>query len=51
MSNELLGTVAHIGETKTPAPKITGFHHIAYRCRDAEETRKRHGSFMSIFWG
>lgn len=40
MSNELLGTVAHIGEAKTVAPKITGFHHIAYRCRDAEETRK-----------
>ncbi|PKQ09101.1 MAG: glyoxalase [Alphaproteobacteria bacterium HGW-Alphaproteobacteria-12] len=40
MSNELLGTVAHIGEAKTPAPKITGFHHIAYRCRDADETQK-----------
>ncbi len=24
----------------TPAPKIAGAHHTAFRCRDAEETRK-----------
>jgi len=48
MSNELLGTVDHIGETKTPAPAITGFHHIAYRCRDAEETRKFYCDLLGL---
>ena len=48
MSNELLGTVAHIGEAKTPAPKITGFHHIAYRCRDADETRKFYVDLLGL---
>jgi catechol 2,3-dioxygenase-like lactoylglutathione lyase family enzyme len=48
MSNELLGTVDHIGEVKTPAPKITGFHHIAYRCRDAEETRKFYVDLLGL---
>lgn len=48
MSNELLGTVDHIGEAKTPAPKITGFHHIAYRCRDAEETRKFYVDLLGL---
>lgn len=48
MSNELLGTVRHIAETKTPAPKINGFHHIAYRCRDAEETRKFYVDLLGL---
>tara|TARA_R110002110_G_scaffold59726_24_gene168797 strand:+ start:3043 stop:3639 length:597 start_codon:yes stop_codon:yes gene_type:complete len=48
MSNELLGTVNHIGEAKTPAPKISGFHHIAYRCRDAEETRKFYVDLLGL---
>jgi catechol-2,3-dioxygenase len=48
MSNELLGTIAHIGEAKTPAPKITGFHHIAYRCRDADETRKFYVDLLGL---
>jgi len=39
MSNEFLGSVDHIGEVKTPAPTIKGMHHIAYRCRDAAETK------------
>jgi catechol 2,3-dioxygenase-like lactoylglutathione lyase family enzyme len=48
MSNEMLGTVAHIKETKTPAPTIKGFHHIAYRCRDAEETRKFYVDLLGL---
>ncbi|MDP2124778.1 MAG: VOC family protein [Parvibaculum sp.] len=48
MSNELLAKVAHIGEALTPAPKITGFHHIAYRCRDAEETRKFYVDLLGL---
>jgi catechol 2,3-dioxygenase-like lactoylglutathione lyase family enzyme len=48
MSNEMLGTVAHIGETKTAAPKIKGFHHIAYRCRDAEETKKFYVDLLGL---
>lgn len=48
MSDELLGTVNHIGEAKTPAPKISGFHHIAYRCRDAEETRKFYVDLLGL---
>lgn len=48
MSNEMLGTVAHIHETKTAAPKIKGFHHIAYRCRDAEETRKFYADLLGL---
>lgn len=39
MSNEFLASVDHIGEVKTPAPTIKGMHHIAYRCRDAAETK------------
>ncbi|HEX7775299.1 MAG TPA: VOC family protein [Parvibaculum sp.] len=48
MSNEMLGTVAHINETKTAAPKIKGFHHIAYRCRDAEETKKFYVDLLGL---
>ena len=48
MSDELLGTVNHIGEAETPAPKISGFHHIAYRCRDAEETRKFYVDLLGL---
>lgn len=48
MSNELLGTVDHIGEAKTAAPKIKGMHHIAYRCRDAEETRKFYADLLGL---
>jgi len=48
MSSELLGTVAHIGQTKTAAPAIKGMHHIAYRCRDAEETRKFYVDLLGL---
>lgn len=40
MSDDFLGSVAHISKATTPAPTLSGFHHVAYRCRDAEETRK-----------
>ena len=48
MTNELLGTVNHIDETKTPAPTITGMHHIAYRCRDAAETTKFYADLLGL---
>ena len=48
MSNAFLGKVDHIGEATTPAPMITGFHHIAYRCRDAEETRKFYCDLLGL---
>jgi catechol 2,3-dioxygenase-like lactoylglutathione lyase family enzyme len=48
MSNALLGTIDHIADAKTPAPTITGFHHIAYRCRDAEETRKFYCDLLGL---
>jgi len=48
MGRELHGTVDHLGEMKTPAPTIKGFHHIAYRCRDAEETKKFYGDILGL---
>ncbi|HEY4343413.1 MAG TPA: VOC family protein [Parvibaculum sp.] len=48
MSNQFLGTVDHIGETKTPPPRIKGMHHMAYRCRDAEETRKFYVDLLGL---
>jgi catechol 2,3-dioxygenase-like lactoylglutathione lyase family enzyme len=48
MSRELMGSVDHIGETKTAAPQIKGFHHIAYRCRDAEETYKFYVDLLGL---
>lgn len=48
MSNELLGTVAHIADVKTPAPTIKGIHHMAYRCRDAAETTKFYADLLGL---
>tara|TARA_R110000824_G_scaffold155226_1_gene327514 strand:- start:62146 stop:62739 length:594 start_codon:yes stop_codon:yes gene_type:complete len=48
MSNEFLGTVDHLDEVKTPAPKIKGMHHIAYRCRDAAETKKFYVDLLGL---
>lgn len=48
MSSEFLGTVDHIGEVKTPAPRIKGIHHMAYRCRDAEETKKFYVDLLGL---
>lgn len=48
MSNAFLGTVNHIGEVKTPAPRIKGMHHTAYRCRDAEETKKFYVDLLGL---
>ncbi len=46
--NEILGSVAHIGEIKTPAPTISGIHHSAFRCRDAGETRKFYVDILGL---
>jgi len=48
MGRELHGTVDHLDEIKTPAPTIKGFHHIAYRCRDAEETKKFYVDILGL---
>lgn len=48
MSNEFLGTVNHLDEVKTPAPKIKGMHHMAYRCRDAAETKKFYVDLLGL---
>lgn len=48
MSNEFQGTVAHIKDVKTPAPAIKGMHHTAYRCRDAEETKKFYVDLLGL---
>lgn len=48
MSNEMLGTVAHIADVKTAAPTIKGMHHIAYRCRDAAETKKFYVDLLGL---
>lgn len=40
MAHDFLGSVKHISQAVTPAPAMKGFHHVAYRCRDAEETRQ-----------
>ncbi|MFT3808567.1 MAG: VOC family protein [Micropepsaceae bacterium] len=31
-----------------PAPKILGVHHSAYRCRDAEETRRFYQDILGL---
>ncbi len=48
MDRELYGTVDHLDAIKTPAPTIKGFHHIAYRCRDAEETKKFYVDILGL---
>ena len=48
MSDDFLGSVAHISKATTPAPALSGFHHVAYRCRDAEETRKFYGDLLGL---
>lgn len=48
MSDDFLGSVAHISEATTPAPALSGFHHVAYRCRDAAETRKFYGNLLGL---
>ncbi len=48
MSNDFLGSVEHIGQATTPAPGLNGFHHVAYRCRDAAETRKFYGDLLGL---
>ena len=48
MTNEMLGTVEHIKDVKTAAPTIKGFHHIAYRCRDAAETKKFYVDLLGL---
>jgi catechol 2,3-dioxygenase-like lactoylglutathione lyase family enzyme len=34
--------------TITPAPKIRGVHHTAFRCKDAEETRKFYQDVLGL---
>jgi catechol 2,3-dioxygenase-like lactoylglutathione lyase family enzyme len=34
--------------TESKAPRITGIHHSAYRCRDAEETRRFYEEVMGL---
>ncbi len=46
--NDFIGSVDHIGDIKTAAPTISGFHHVAYRCRDAEETRKFYVEILGL---
>ena len=48
MSDDFLGSVEHISKATTPAPALSGFHHVAYRCRDAEETRKFYGDLLGL---
>lgn len=48
MTNEFLGTVDHIADVKTAAPKIKGMHHMAYRCRDAAETKKFYVDLLGL---
>lgn len=48
MSNEFLGTVSHLNDVKTPAPVIKGMHHMAYRCRDAAETKKFYVDLLGL---
>ena len=48
MSREMMGTVDHIDQIKTPAPVLSGFHHVAYRCRDAEETRRFYVDILGL---
>ena len=48
MSNEFLGTVHHLDQVKTPAPVIKGMHHMAYRCRDAAETKKFYVDLLGL---
>ena len=48
MAREMYGSVEHLDEIKTPAPTIKGFHHIAYRCRDAEETKKFYVDILGL---
>lgn len=48
MTNEFLGTVEHLDKVKTPAPAIKGFHHVAYRCRDAAETKKFYVDLLGL---
>ena len=48
MGREFHGTVDHLDEMKTPAPAIKGMHHMAYRCRDAEETKKFYGDILGL---
>ena len=45
---EMLGTVDHIDDIKTAAPKIAGIHHSAFRCRDAAETRKFYVDILGL---
>ena len=45
---EMLGTVDHIGDIKTAAPKISGIYHSAFRCRDAAETRKFYVDILGL---
>lgn len=48
MGREFHGTVDHLTEMKTPAPTIKGMHHMAYRVRDAEETKKFYGDILGL---
>lgn len=45
---DFIGTVDHIADIKTAAPTISGIHHSAYRCRDAEETRKFYVDILGL---
>ncbi len=41
-------TASSTADGKTPAPEILGVHHSAYRCRDAEETRKFYEEILGL---